>query len=422
MSMPVTTRLILHPDRPDGPKEGIHQVPLYAVTSEGGVGAQLPADTMTVMMLALYDLVASQWAFLPDGRAFIACQSSFSEEKYWIERSLLAEAGYQVTTAQIDLEAAEIEKALLATFWQEKRTELLHRKQAVIEHPMIGATRSGVVDVAPGTYPMAGLLEKQLRSDQLTPFSLFILVNDAKVAIVPDTLWGIADESAVEAEQKGLAGKVPAAEVRAAFESAPQPLRGYVPANDWLTDAQMHYVNQEWMGAVCVLRRLPASQQEVTKAAEDEQLLFTEGMTSAGVRFGADIFIQESYRGTGVEYHESVHKLSHRAMRDVLGQMFNEGATEYFTWKVIGDLVSKGLVIRDESQYGPQRHAVTTLIEHGVAETELAEAYFRGRLQPLFDKFAAITKNKLSLDGYAARLGNAKARAAINVLDGVVGT
>jgi hypothetical protein len=421
MSIPEQIGLILHPERPDVPKEDLALVPLYAVTNEGGVGEQ--NDTIPVMSLGLYDLVASQWAFLSDGRAFIACQS-FGETKYWIERALLAEATYSFTTAKIDLKAAEIEGVYLAEFWDKERTKLLERKQVTVEHQMLGAIPGGTIDVLPGTYDIVRLMNKRLLNNQLCPFSLIILVNGARVAIVPDILWGIADESAVEAEAKGLAVTVSAEEVRDAFASAPKPLLDYVPVKEiWLTDNQMHYVSPEWMGVVCVLERMPTGQDEVTNVANVKQQQVQNYMTNAGVRFGTDIFIQDSYRGTGVEYHEAMHKLSHRAMRDVLGAMFNEGVTEYFTWKVIDGLIKKGVVIRDESQYGSQRTAVAKLLEHGVTEAELAEAYFKGRLQPLFDRFSMMTKGSLSLDGYAARLlSSNKAHAAIQVLGAAVGT
>jgi hypothetical protein len=58
----------------------------------------------------------------------------------------------------------------------------------------------------------------------------------------------------------------------------------------------------------------------------------------------------------------------------------------------------------------------------GITEAELAEAYFKGRLQPLFDRFSTMTMGSLSLDGYGARLSSAKAHAAIQVLGTAVGT
>jgi hypothetical protein len=92
------------------------------------------------------------------------------------------------------------------------------------------------------------------------------------------------------------------------------------------------------------------------------------------VRFGENIYVQYSYRGTGVEYHEAMHKLFHRSMRDALGSMFNEGVTEYFTWHVIGGLVADGHVVRDEAQYGPQRSRSPAWSSEDV----LARVYFAG--------------------------------------------
>jgi hypothetical protein len=422
VSTPRRPKLILNPHRPDLPQDGFDPVPIHAMTVEDQVGEQLAKSPLMVMSLPMWDIDASQWAFLPDGRAFVACGLDGSRKDHWIERRLLVEDDYETTVGRIDSKAREIEQGDLASFWEGKRTEILGSHQVIVRQAMSGAAGPAAVTVEPGTYPIVELLEERLVRDQLCPFSLIIKVRARDVAIVPDVLFGVDDEAATEAEGKGLAAEVAASAVKAAFAAAPEPLGGYVPASDWLTDNQMHYLDEEWMGAACVLERMPASQQEVAEAAKEKPQVFTGCGTNPGVRFGEDIFILNSYRGTGVEYHESVHKLSHRALRDVLGQMLNEGVTEYFTWKVIGGLVGQGLIIRDESQYGRQREAVTILIKHGVTEAELAQAYFKGLLQPLFDKFRAMTKGKLGLDAYAARLDKKNADAAIEVLEATIGT
>lgn len=415
MSMAQQPTLILHPDRPAEPRKPSAEIPAYAVTAQDGVGALAPGS-LHAGGVALLDINSQRWAFLPDGRALVLASLAVGEGKFWVERALLAEDTFPATVGAIDVRAEQDEKNLLAAFWEKRREMLRSMNPVVVAHEMPGATVKGEIVVPPGSYPQVRLLEKRLLDSQLCPFSVMIKVGSTNVAIVPDSLFGTDDETAEAASEQGLGQPVPAAKVMEVFAAAPPLIRAHVPQTAWLTDSQIHYVSPEWMGAVCVLQRLPASEAEVTKAAEQDPDLYAACLDNAGVRFGDHIFCLLSYQGTGTEYHEAMHKLSHRAMRDVLGQSFNEGVTEYFTRLVIEELSKSGQLIRDDGQYGAQRDAVTALLTHAVTADELAAAYFTGQLQPLYDGFARATKGALSLDGFAARLGSRTADAAAAIL------
>jgi hypothetical protein len=418
MSAPQEPSFILHPDR-DVPRGDWDELPVYELTSRGGVGP-LKQGALMVFSFSFATFDPARWDFLPDQRAVIAAPGGIGTGGgFWMERALLAEPGYAGTTAQIDAEAFAMEQRLKESFWKERRAEILAMKEITIRNEMPGAIPNNIITVRPGTYAREPrLLEKRLLESQLSPFCVFIWVDGVKVAIIPDALWGTSDEAAEAAQAKGLGKPLTANAIRDVFAAAPPLVRDHLPATAWLTDAQIHYVTPGEMGAVCVLERLPASADEISAAATEHPADYNAGMGTAGVRFGDHIFIEQAYQGTGTEYHEALHKLSHRAMRDVLGKWFNEGATEYLTWKVIQPLADAGKVIRDDDQYGPQRTAIETLIPGAFSAAELAAAYFQGQLQPLYDGFARATGRQLSLDGYAARLSAVTAAAAVNVATG----
>jgi hypothetical protein len=172
------------------------------------------------------------------------------------------------------------------------------------------------------------------------------------------------------------------------------------------------------MGAVFVLERLPKSQEEILAALKKDRARFAEGLGMPGVRLGNELYIQETHKGGGTEYHEATHRLSQRAVRDVLGFHFNEGVTEYFARLVVKGPVSRNELVHNEAQYLSQYGGIVELLRSKAAtEDELADAYFKGMLQPLFARFADRTKQQMSLQAYADHLDPNHSFAAQEVLD-----
>jgi hypothetical protein len=193
------------------------------------------------------------------------------------------------------------------------------------------------------------------------------------------------------------------------------PTVAWVPQTRWLADGALHYVSDDDMGAVLVLKRLPASVAEASRARRADPGTFARGRASSGFCLDGELFIQRRDMGTGIEYHEAVHALSHWAMTHVLGTDFTEGVTEYFARLITGPLAKAGRLV-PAGAHEPQLAGIRALLDLGIGPDTLAGAYFGGDLYPLFADFAAATGGRLSLQGYASRLGERTARAACQVL------
>jgi hypothetical protein len=198
-----------------------------------------------------------------------------------------------------------------------------------------------------------------------------------------------------------------------ADDDSPFPTVAWVPQGRWL--GPVHYVGDDDMGAVFVLKQLPGSVAEVSRARRADPAAFARGRASPGACLDGELFIQRQDMGTGVEYHEAVHVLSHWAMPHVLGRDFTEGVTEYFARLITEPLARAGRLV-PAGAHEPQLAGVRALAGLGIGPDILAGAYFGGDLHPLFAAFAAGTRGRLSLQGYASRLGTRTARAARRVL------
>lgn len=233
------------------------------------------------------------------------------------------------------------------------------------------------------------------------------------------------DRAACRAEAARLRLAVPLGpdQVMEAFADAPPPFPvvDWVPQTRWLAEGSLHYVGEDDMGAVLVLKHLSASVAETSRARRADPAAFARGQAAAGACVDGELFIQRRDMGTGVEYHEAVHALSHWAMTHVLGTDFTEGVTEYFARVVTEPLARAGRLIPAPAHI-PQLAGICALTELGIRPLFLARAYFGGDLQPLFTAFAALTGGLLSLQGYASRLGDRTAGAAGQVLRDIAGS
>ncbi len=198
------------------------------------------------------------------------------------------------------------------------------------------------------------------------------------------------------------------------------PTVAWVPQTTWLADGSVHYVGDDDMGAVFVLKHLPESVAEVSRARRADPGTFARGRASSGACVDGELFIQRQDMGTGVEYHEAVHALSHWAMAHVLGRDFAEGVTEYFARLITEPLAGAGRLAPAGAHESPLA-GIRALLDLGIGPDILAGAYFGGDLHPLFAAFAAATRGRLSLQGYASRLGRRTAQAACQVLRDAAG-
>ncbi|WP_436762962.1 hypothetical protein [Streptosporangium sp. V21-05] len=470
-----TVPLTLHP-RFQASDDG---TPIYLRSKDGGLG-DAREDPLRFADSIWYTIGGPTSVRDARGVPMVACGwilDSTSDNEYLIGRDALVEETYQTTLRAIDANDKEYDAELMG-FWTKLFEPL--QKLTMVELPFqlfavprsamnqrrLGGTR--LITVQPGTYPKIELLNRRLDSTQYSPFSLVIEVNGEELVVVPDTIVNAllpseetntseektdkpdaseaseasddnplqdvetppqvaeALQQATEAQQtvpepaRARAARLSAEQIVAFFTGRAE-FRRYVdlpPRPDWLRDEHVHYVTQDQLGALLVLDRMPANPEEIETARADDG--FAMSKTTNGVQIDGHIYIREDRTGAGTEYHETVHKLSHPAIREIFGFWFNEGLTEHFTRL----LMDSGELVRDKDQYGQQQMAITALMDHaGVTEAELAGAYFRGELQPLYDRVAHVAVHHpfspgspFSLDGYAARVDDKRSFAARQTL------
>lgn len=465
-----TVKLVPHPGFQTSPGAG---TTIYRRKEDGGLGAAkedklLPRDFSSYLIgrpVPVHDT---------KGMPMVACNWVYGGE-YLIGRNVLVEETYQRTLTEIDANDKAGDE-ILSGFWTRVSERLLDMTEVTLPIPLsaipmsAGGERRGrqakPVEVPPGTYRKIGIANQRVDFAQLSPFSLIISVEGEEMLVAPDILSydliksaeadtseeeagaseGVPEEKADVSEKadapeenplqgtevppqvaEALREIVPESEeVRAVRLTAEQIMASFtgnagfaryvkLPERpDWLRDEHIHYVTEDQMGALLVLDKMPKDQDEIEAARADDR--FAEGKTTNGLRIGDDIHIRENRTGIGTEHHETVHTLSHPAVLEVLGFWFNEGLTEHFTQL----LLEGGEIVRNKDQYGQQHRAITALMEYaGVTESELADAYFRGELQPLYDRVAARAVSPpfswdtpFSLDAYAARLDGKHAPAA----------
>ncbi|MFF3438472.1 hypothetical protein [Streptosporangium sp. NPDC002721] len=394
--------------------------------------------------------------------------------EFLVSRDAFVEETYQKTLNAIDAIDA-LSDQLLVDFWTKMFEPLQELTEVTLSVQLMGIPKSAVdqrqvrktppVAVPRGTYRKVGLVNQRLDPTQRSPFSLVIEMGGQEMVIVPDYIIGDlieGNQTGSSEEEVGAPEKVSTSEKADVPEEnpfqtidvppqvaeglqqvVPEPEKARAPrlnakqivdlftgstelANyvtlperpDWLRDEHIHYVTQDQLGAVFVLGRMPNDQQEIDAARKDDR--FAQSETTNGLQVGEKIYVREDRTGGGTEYHETVHKLSHPAVLDVLGFWFNEGLTEHFT----RILLEGGELVRDKNQYGQQQEAITALMDYaGVTEQELAGAYFRGELQPLYDRVASRAvhdpfsrDSPFSLDAYVARLDDKRSFAARRTL------
>ncbi|MER5647494.1 hypothetical protein [Streptosporangium sp. NPDC002524] len=386
----------------------------------------------------------------PNGVPMVASKSTLDDGDYLIGRDALVEKTYQKTVDAIDA-TEKRHDADHSEFWTRMLATLKELPEVTVPSQLSAFPKTAVdqrklrnarpVPVPPGTYPKTGILDRRMESGQFSPFSLAITVGTQEVVINPDLVVSDLIPSRDSNTPEGNTPQVVDALQRAVSESGGEKARAarltaeqivtlftgsatfqqYVtlPADPgWLRDEHVHYVTQDEMGALLVLNRMPDNPGEIEKARSDDR--FATSDTTNGTQIDDHIYIKENRTGIGTEYHETVHRLSSPAVLAVLGFWFNEGLTEHFTQL----LLEGGTLVRNKNQYGEQHQAITALMEYaGVTETELADAYFRGELQPLYDRVARTAVHPpfsrsapFSLDGYAARVDEKRSAAARETL------
>lgn len=341
------------------------------------------------------------------------------EHLLWVERRELVDPTYATTLKTIDAMVAGQEAEFRDAYWPQRKAGI--QAMAKISLPddaqgVVGGSKS-IVTVPKGTYKKLRVRDGVL-FDPSVPF--FVVIEVPKmgdVAIAPAALEGAETTDSDKAQASGLAVSVSAATIMETFAASPL-IRGYVPNRVWLTDQQIHYVTPDEMGAAHVLERMPSGPEERTAAKTRDNDTFVNGTFVPGLRLGDDILVQLTGRGTGVEYHEALHRLSHQTFRGTFGRWFNEGVTEYFTRLAIAGLAERKALVRTDSPYEAQRTAAATLVKtHVVTDTELGEAYFGGNLVPLYAGFHRATGGELNLAAFAERLNPPNASTAAAVLE-----
>jgi hypothetical protein len=357
----------------------------------------------------------------------------------FIDRADLVESTYKPTTTRIDDLAERNGEELRRGYWEQKRQGLEVAGKINFDKSVPGINAKAIKDrkveegghvtVPAAEYAIVGFMPNvTVAHGQYAPFSVIIDVGGMEVVVSPDRSWGVERGHVDKAKELNLDAKLAAKDILDVFK-ADDSFRPYLSPPDWLRDDQIHYVTPEQMGAVFVLKRVPESQDEVKAAELDNEGAFNEGKGTPGVRIGADIYIRLNELGTGTEYHEAIHKLSHPAVEHVLGHWFGEGLTEYFTRLLVTGLVKDGKLVRSDAQYSAQYKAIEALVAHAqVTQGELADAYFKGNIKPLYDKVATAAvqppfsaKKPFSLDGFAARLDPVHAAAALEIFEAACG-
>ncbi|MFV2103561.1 hypothetical protein [Micromonospora sp. LOL_024] len=387
-----------------------YEIPTYAKEGDQNVGARLTGqfEYLTPSIISSTDIDESAWA-AADGQALVLAVNLLGAE-VWAAREFLRDPAYQSTERSIQEIADQTEPQLLETFWHNQRQEFDERAEIVLETEVKGrdsTDTSKVVTVPPGIYINHTVIDGRILPQQLAPFSIQLsLTNGAHVSVAPDDVAGVDNSHVTEAQNRGTATRLSAETVTARFATTATIIQRYLPTTQWLTDQQLHYPTPREMGAVFVLGRKPKDDSEIEQALEDSPELFEQGLTSPGVRLDDHIYVRDDQLGTGTEYHEAMHMLSHRSMRAVLGWDFNEGTTEYFTRLLLAESVDTA--VRNDAQYSSQRAGVEFLIDRELTTPlDLANAYFKGELEPLFTTMREATSGTelVSLQAYAHALG-----------------
>jgi hypothetical protein len=385
------------------------EIPTYAETQDHKVGERLETF-LSVMPLILDNNVQvdeREWAMSPEGDALVLAKVPGNVQR-WLSRQYLRDPAYKSTELRIQLLATQSEAALLQTFWSQKRAHYATLPAIVLSTEISGVTWTdapAVTTVPAGSYTGQLVVDDLTWDSQLAPFSILLPIDAGHVLVAPDDVEGVDDSHVTAAQQQGHASPVPAAAVVKAFATTKTIISAHLPSGNWLTDEHIHYPTAQQMGAVFVLRQMPTNDEDIEKARTGQPQRFDKGIRAAGVRLGDHIFISADQQGTGTEYHEAMHRISHPAVRAVLGWDFNEGVTEYFT-----RLLLKGAenVVRNDAQYSSQRAGVEFLLDNtSITEQDLANAYFGGVLGPLFVEVVDATKavERVSLQAYANALG-----------------
>lgn len=348
-----------------------------------------------------------KWQTLPDRTPLVLAKRG--SVRAWARRASLCEPFYEETWSRIEDLGREIDAEMLADTWKKKREEYKEKTAVTLGYDAWGWVHLGdtTVMVKAGEYTVITTLDNA-RKGAPAPFSILIQVEDKWIEVDPHDVQGSDTSHVDQAKQEGKADRLEAASVLAMFRSGPPFVSRYVPKGVWLQNNRIHYVTAEQMGAVFVLRRMPTGQAQIAHAESKDPDAFREGRSSPGVCVSGHICIRDDQMGTGTELHEAVHLLAHGAVRAVLGWNFNEGVTEYFTREILAAPANKGTAIRNDAQYSAQREAVEFLLtKHVITVEDLAAAYFKGEVGPLFAKVRAATREvkEISLQAYAEHCG-----------------
>ncbi|MEU4223976.1 hypothetical protein AB0F17_06760 [Nonomuraea sp. NPDC026600] len=415
-----------------------NQITVYRVQEGDTIGQEI-SGAIGWESLALDEFDDTKWVYHADGRPMIKGQRVTGGDPVFIDRADLVELTYKSTTTLIDDLAKRNSKELRRGFWEERRQELEGAGKVSFSESVPGINTKAIKDrkveegghitVPAAEYDIVGFMSNvTVAHGQLAPFSVIINADGMEVVVSPDRSWGVEKGHVDKAKELNLNAKLAAKEILEVFH-ADDSFRPYLSTPGWLSDDQIHYVTPEEMGAVFVLKRAPESEDEVKAAELENGGTFNEGKGTPGVRIGADIYVQLNELGTGTEYHEAIHKLSHPALEHVLGHWFGEGLTEYFTRLLVTGLVRDGKIVRSDAQYSAQYKAIEALVAHAqVTQGELADAYFKGIIKPLYEKVATAAvhppfsaKKPFSLDGFAARLDPVHAAEALKIFETACG-
>ncbi len=396
----------------------------FECTADRGVGAPIMANSPK--SISYWDVTndvllvdPGTWA-QSGGRPLVLAKgpSNTGEQNLlWIDRGELVDPIYATTLQAIDEMAAAYEPEVQATFLLQQKADIEARNKVSLPNDAQGVVEGDkrVVVVPKGDYEK--LQVKGEGSEDGTPFEILISVPGiGPVAVTLAALLGADTSDSEKARAAHVAVTVPAATIMKTFAESPV-IGHYVPDKVWLTDQHIHYVTRDQMGAAHVLRKLPSGPKEIARAKIRDNKTFVSESFVPGLRLEDDILVQLTHLGTGVEYHEALHLLSHRTFREMLGRSLNEGVTEYFTRLAIAGLAGQNELVRTDSPYEEQRSVAETLVNLlVVTDAQLGEAYFQGNLDPLYSGFHRATGGRLNLAAFAERLAPPNASFAEVVL------
>ncbi|GLW09363.1 hypothetical protein Misp01_44920 [Microtetraspora sp. NBRC 13810] len=407
----------------------------YRSHEDGTVSADAP-DSIMWSEYENYQVDETTWARDSRGLPLVAARGRTPQAApdesgqapgplFYFDRADLVESTYPKTKDAIDAEIAKGDERE-ADFWDKRKNEIQQLGHVLIPYPTDGVTTAEkTVKVPPGDYPLLksrSFFDDKIAVGQLAPFSPIVKYGDGYVAISPDPMWTIRSDDAPEDEEKGAGRELTAKKIIDLFAASPR-FRPHLPGPEWLRDDQIHYVTQEQLGAALVLERFTTDPVEIEAAKRQNAAAFELGVDTNGYHSKGHLYVKKSRRGTGVEYHEATHRLSHAAVKHVFGSSFNEGLTEYFTRPLVAQLVGAG-EMPPRDAYEPQVQAIDALVRYaGVTEDQLAAAYFTGDLRPLYEQVAKAAVHPpfspaepFSLDAYAALLEDRHADEAREVL------